>query len=330
MKDLSIYIHIPFCSEKCFYCDFLSFKGKEEYFEKYKMALLKEIEEFSILNKNKYIIKTIFIGGGTPSILPIGYIGDIAQKIFTLFNVEKDAEFTIEANPGTLSYDKIRHFKENNINRISLGLQAYQNDLLKKIGRIHTIEDFIQNYENIRKLGFNNINVDLMFSLPTQTKENFKETLENIVKLEPEHISTYSLILEEGTKFFNMYEKGDLSLASDELDRELYDMAINILQQNGYTLYEISNFCKPTKQCKHNIVYWTRKEYIGFGLGASSLIDNKRIINTDNFNNYIDFKNYKKQCKHNIVYWTRKEYIGFGLGASSLIDNKRIINTEKL
>lgn len=291
MKDLSIYIHIPFCTEKCFYCDFLSFKGKEQYFEKYQIALLKEIEDFAILNKDKYIIKTIFIGGGTPSILPIGYIEGIANKIYSLFNVDKDVEFTIEANPGTLSFEKIKNFKDSNINRISVGLQAYQNYLLKKIGRIHTIEQFLENYENIRKVGFENVNVDLIFSLPTQTEDDFKQTLNNISKLQPEHISTYSLILEEGTKFYSMYEKGEFELFSDEMDRKLYYMAIDILQKNGYNLYEISNFCKPNKQCKHNIVYWTRKEYIGFGLGASSLIDEKRIINTNNFNDYINFKN---------------------------------------
>ena len=291
MKDLSIYIHIPFCKEKCFYCDFLSFKGKEEYFEKYKIALLKEIENFAILNKDKYIIKTIFIGGGTPSILPIGYIGEIMEKIVTLFNMDKNLECTIESNPGTLSYEKIKHFKDNNINRISLGLQAYQNHLLKKIGRIHTIEEFLKNYENVRKVGFENVNIDLMFSLPTQTEKDFEQTLKNISALEPEHISTYSLILEEGTKFYSMYEKGEFELFNDEIDRKLYYMAINILQKKGYNLYEISNFCKPNRECKHNIVYWTRKEYIGFGLGASSLIDEKRIINTTNFNDYINFKN---------------------------------------
>ena len=291
MKDLSIYIHIPFCTEKCFYCDFLSFKGKDEYFNSYKIALLKEIEDFAMLNKDKYIIKTIFIGGGTPSILPVGYIGEIAEKIYTLFNVDKNVEFSIEANPGTLSYEKIKHFKDSKINRISLGLQAYQNHLLKKIGRIHTIEDFLQNYENIRKVGFENVNVDLMFSLPTQTEKDFEEMLINIAKLQPEHISTYSLILEEDTKFYDMYEKGEFELFSDEMDRKLYYTSINILQQKGYNLYEISNFSKPLKECKHNIVYWTRKEYIGFGLGASSLIDNKRIINTNSLNNYVNFKN---------------------------------------
>lgn len=302
MKDLSIYIHIPFCKEKCFYCDFLSFKGKDEYFLLYKQALLKEIEDFATLNKHKYIVKTIFIGGGTPSILPIGYIGEIAKKIYTLFNVEKNAEFTIEANPGTLSYEKIKHFKDSNINRISIGLQAYQNHLLKKIGRIHTIEQFLQNYENIRKVGFKNVNIDLMFSLPSQTKKDFETTVINIAKLNPEHISTYSLILEEGTKFFDMYEKGEITMCDENLDRQFYYMAKDILTKYGYQLYEISNFCKKDKQCKHNIVYWTRGEYIGFGLGASSLIDEKRIVNTNNFNDYINFKNNRQieilQKKH--------------------------------
>lgn len=293
MRDLSIYIHVPFCKEKCFYCDFLSFKGKEDYFRLYQDALLKEIKDFSIENKNKYIIKTIFIGGGTPSILPIGYIGEIIEYIYFNFKVCEDVEISIEVNPGVLSYEKIKHFRESNINRISLGLQAYQNRLLKKIGRLHTIEQFLENYNNIRKLGFENVNVDLMFSLPTQTKKEFEETLIRISDLSPEHISVYSLILEEGTKFYSMYEKGEFELFSDELDRELYYMAINTLEKKGYNLYEISNFCKVGRECKHNIVYWTRKEYIGFGLGSSSLLNETRVTNTNNFNDYINFKNEK-------------------------------------
>lgn len=291
MKDLSIYLHIPFCKEKCFYCDFLSFRGKENYFEKYKIALIKEIENFAFKNKNKYKVKTIFFGGGTPSIVPIGYIGDIMEKIYSLFCIDDDVETTIEANPGTLSYEKIKHFKDSKINRISMGLQTDNNELLKKIGRIHTYEQFLQNYENVRKVGFENVNVDIMFSLPEQTVEIFYNTLKNMIKLNPEHISTYSLILEEDTKFYDMYEKGKLKLVDEQLDRQFYHMAISELENSGYSLYEISNFSKVDKKCKHNIVYWKRKEYIGFGLGASSLLNEVRFKNTEKFENYINFKN---------------------------------------
>lgn len=293
-KDLSIYIHIPFCKDKCFYCDFLSFKGKEEYFLSYQNALLKEIEYFAYQNADKYIIKTIFFGGGTPSILPIGYIGQITELIFEKFNIFYNAEITIEANPGVLSYELISHFKKSGINRISIGVQALQDEILKNIGRIHTISEFKENYSNIRKVGFENVNFDLMFSLPNQTKRDFEETLLEVVKLCPEHISCYSLILEEGTKFYNMYENGLLEVTDENLDRDFYYMAMDILQKNEYNMYEISNFCKISKECKHNICYWKRKEYIGFGLGASSLIDEKRIKNTTIFKDYINSKNEKE------------------------------------
>lgn len=289
--DLSIYIHIPFCKEKCFYCDFLSFRGKDEYFEQYKLSLMNEITEFASKNSKKYIVRTIFIGGGTPSIVPIGYIGDIMNLLYEKFEICNNAEITIESNVGTLSYNKLLHFKESGINRLSLGLQTTQNQLLTSIGRIHTFEQFITNYNDAKKIGFDNINIDLMFSLPNQTLKHFEETLNIIASLEPEHISVYSLILEEGTKFFDMYQNGNLTLPSDELDRSFYYLAIEILKKNGYNIYEISNFSKLNRECRHNIVYWKRKEYIGFGLGSSSLIGNSRMINTPNFNEYINNNN---------------------------------------
>lgn len=292
-KELSMYIHIPFCKEKCHYCDFLSFKDKDKYFLDYKNALLKEISDFATQSKSKYLIKTIFVGGGTPSILPLGYIGDIMELIYDNFDVCSEAEISIEANVGTLSIEKLKHFKDSKINRLSMGLQSSHNHLLNKIGRIHSYEEFLINFENARNIGFENINIDLMFSLPTQTLQDFKHTLNDICSLEPEHISTYSLILEEETKFFEMYEKNKLSLPSDELDREFYYLALEILQKNKYDIYEISNFSKDNKKCRHNIVYWERKEYIGFGLGASSLIEDSRIVNTNSLVDYINLKNDK-------------------------------------
>ncbi len=272
-NDLSLYIHIPFCKEKCFYCDFLSFKGLEAFFEDYKQALILEIEHYAReLHYNALDVKTIFIGGGTPSVMPVGYISDILEALYNNFNVCEGAEISIEANPGTLSYNKIKNFKDFGINRISLGLQAYNNNLLKRIGRIHNIRDFVENYNNIRKVGIDNINVDLMFSLPNQTLTDFKHTLKNIIELNPEHISTYSLILEEDTKFFEMYNNDEFELATDELDREFYYMAKDMLTRSNYNLYEISNFAKPNRECKHNLVYWERKQYLGLGLGASSYL----------------------------------------------------------
>ncbi|MFI3230585.1 MAG: radical SAM family heme chaperone HemW [bacterium] len=292
-NDLSLYLHIPFCKEKCFYCDFLSFKGREAFFEDYKRALILEIEHYAReLHYNALNVKTIFIGGGTPSVMPVGYISDILEALYSNFNVCENAEISIEANPGTLSYNKIKNFKDFGINRISLGLQAYNNNLLKRIGRIHNIRDFVENYNNIRKVGINNINVDLMFSLPNQTLTDFKHTLKNIIELNPEHISTYSLILEEDTKFFDMYNNDEFELATDELDREYYYMAKDMLSKSNYNLYEISNFAKPNKECKHNLVYWERKQYLGLGLGASSyLVDysNSTIVRRQNITDLEDY-----------------------------------------
>ena len=312
MKDLSIYIHIPFCKEKCYYCDFLSFRRGEDYFEDYIKALLNEIDIFANTYKNIYKIKTIFIGGGTPSILPTGYIGKIMNKLSSCFFIEDDAECTIEANPGTLTYDKINHYKQNGINRISLGLQAYQNDILKNIGRIHTKEEFLKNYELIRKVGFNNVNVDIMFSLPNQTLEDFNYTINKIKSLDVEHISVYSLILEENTKFYDMYKKGEFVEVDEKLDRKFYHNAIDSLTNCGYNMYEISNFSKKDRECKHNIVYWERGEYVGFGLGASSLLEEKRIKNTENISEYIKGNN-KKEIEKLSLEDRQSEFIFLGL-----------------
>ena len=212
MKNLSIYIHIPFCKAKCFYCDFLSFTNKETEYSLYLKALLTEIESFAQENSKNYIIKSIFIGGGTPSILPIGHIEQIMEVIFKNFNIDKSAEISIEVNPGVISNELINSFKKSLINRISIGLQAWQNSLLKQIGRVHNLEQFLKNFYNFRNAGFNNINLDLMFSLPNQSLENWIETLNKACDLKPDHISCYSLIIEEGTVFYKLYEQNKLNI----------------------------------------------------------------------------------------------------------------------
>lgn len=283
MKKISLYIHIPFCKQKCLYCDFPSYAGKEVLMDDYIEALNKEI-----LKKGKnYIINSIFIGGGTPSYLT----NDNLKKLLSTLNklkLEDNLEFTVECNPGTLTEESLKIMKNNNVNRLSIGVQSTKNTLLKNIGRIHSYEEFKNNYLLARKIGFNNINVDLMFGLPNQKIEDWKESLEKIVKLEPEHISAYSLIIEEGTCFYNLYEENKLELPSEENEREMYLLTKEILNKHDYNQYEISNFAKEGKECFHNKVYWKCNEYLGLGVSASSFIDKKRIRNIDNIKTYID------------------------------------------
>ncbi len=273
----SLYIHIPFCKRKCLYCDFLSFPDTEhinEYFD----ALIKEINAFDCKR-----VKSIFIGGGTPSYVDSGYIVRIMDAL-SRYNIDSNAEITIEANPGTLDLEKLKTYRSCGINRISIGLQAWQNDLLKTLSRIHTREEFLENFENVLKAGFENINIDLMFSLPHQSYDMWLDTLENVTALEPAHISAYSLIVEENTPFYDM----SLDLPDDETDRKMYHNAIAFLSSRGYKQYEISNFAKEGFHSVHNCVYWQRGEYKGFGLGAASLIDNCRMKNTENLCDYIN------------------------------------------
>jgi len=284
-NEISIYIHIPFCKSKCFYCDFTSYSEKEEYFEVYKNMLLNEIEKS---NFKKRTVKSIFFGGGTPSIFPEKYIDEILNKVYKQFNIEKNAEITIEANPGTLNLDKLKFYKKIGINRISVGLQCWQNKLLKMLGRIHTEEEFLNNFYNIRNADFNNVNIDLMFSLPNQTINDWIETLENVIKLQPEHISCYSLIIEEGTPFFDMFQNKKFVQTSEEDDRIMYYKACELLTHNLYKHYEISNFAKNGFECIHNTVYWKCYDYLGFGIAAHSFVDGIRFNNTYNLNNYIN------------------------------------------
>jgi len=283
MKDISLYIHIPFCKQKCFYCDFPSYANIDYLKDDYIDALCKEIES----KKITYNIKSIFIGGGTPSYLDCKQIEKLLKTINKL-NLDKNVEFTMEVNPGTLDNKKLIIMKKGGINRISMGLQAVQNSLLKDIGRIHTFKIFEENFKLARTLGFNNINVDLMFGLPSQTVGECKESLEKIASLGPEHISAYSLIVEEGTAFYELYKKNKLILPSEEEEREMYKLTKEILNSYGYKQYEISNYAKEGFECYHNKVYWKSEEYIGLGSSSASFIDSKRIKNIENVKKYIE------------------------------------------
>ena len=282
MKEIALYIHIPFCKQKCYYCDFPSYAHREKYMDAYIEALIKELKDKA---KNN-IFKTIFIGGGTPSYLRIDLLERLLIEIKNIKKSDK-YEFTIECNPGTLEEDKLKVMKKYGVNRLSFGLQAVQNKFLKNIGRIHTFEEFKENLQKARELGFNNINADLMFGLPNQSVEDWKESLESIASLGLEHISAYSLIIEEGTPFYEMYKKDLIKLPCEEEEREMYKITKEILCNNGYHQYEISNYSKDGYECLHNKVYWNCEEYIGVGSSASSFFNNERYSNYRDIEKYI-------------------------------------------
>ena len=293
-KDTSfeLYIHIPFCVRKCAYCDFLSASGSEEAKASYTEALLREIEA---VKTEKREVSSIFVGGGTPSALSPSLMGDIFEKIYKSFSVAPDAEITIEANPGTLSKEKLFLYRNVGINRLSLGLQSPEAAELKSLGRIHTYEEFLESFSLAREAGFQNINVDLMCALPDQTYEGWIRNLRTVAALHPEHISAYSLIIEEGTPF----AKRKLNLPDEDTEYRMYEDTAGILAEYGYEQYEISNYAKKDLACQHNVGYWTRKEYLGLGLGAASLWGNQRFSNTSDFSAYLKDSDSPEKIREN-------------------------------
>ncbi len=275
MKEVGLYIHIPFCRSKCLYCDFNSYACREGDAADYVSALIAELSAYQ--EKYNFIYKTVFIGGGTPTVINCFLIGAIMEKLAP--HLKAGAEVSMESNPGTVTLESLKYYRGLGINRLSIGLQAWQEELLKGIGRIHNREDFLQAYNNARKAGFDNINVDLMFALPKQTLQMWEETVKQVCSLGAEHISCYSLKLEEGTGLFEMYEKGKVQLPDEDLDRDMYKAAIDILNKNGYHQYEISNFARKNMECRHNLVYWWNEEYLGVGAGSHSKLDGRRFWN---------------------------------------------------
>lgn len=291
MNGIEIYIHIPFCIKKCDYCDFLSAPADSETKEKYVEALINEIR-ISKAKMSDYIVDTVFIGGGTPSLLNEGQILKILQELKVNCNMSENIEITIECNPGTVTEDKLLEYKRAGVNRLSFGLQSANDNELKSIGRIHNYSQFLESYTMARSCGFNNINIDLMSALPGQTLKSYKESLNKVVRLNPEHISAYSLIVEENTLMYDRVKKArtkDINILPDEeSERKMYYLTNKILRSNGYRKYEISNYSKPGMECRHNIGYWKRKEYLGFGIGAASLYRENRYNNISDLNRYIE------------------------------------------
>lgn len=295
-KELELYIHIPFCMKKCNYCDFLSAPADERTQNHYVAALLREIRYYGECCRDRRV-STIYIGGGTPSWLPEQYMELILKQLRVSFDIDEAAEITVECNPGTITEHKLMTYKACRVNRLSIGLQSTFDDELKLLGRVHTYEQFLRNYELARKAGFSNINIDLMSALPYQTTEKYLTSLKRVIALRPEHISAYSLIIEKGTPFYEKYrfdavkrEAGMRTecLPGEETEYEIYEKTKEVLEQNGYRQYEISNYAKAGYECRHNIGYWKRTDYLGMGLGAASLIDNVRYTNVRDLFLYIE------------------------------------------
>lgn len=281
-SPMEIYIHIPFCIRKCDYCDFLSGPSGPKEQADYVQALLREIQ--AVEEGEGRSVSSIFIGGGTPSVLDERLLGDILKEIRNRFKIEEDAEITIEVNPGTANIGKLQAYREMGINRLSIGLQSPEDRELKILGRIHNYGQFLETYQEARAVGFDNINIDLMSAIPDQTYEGWVKNLRTAAELEPDHISAYSLIVEEGTPF----AARKLNLPDEDTEYNMYEATAQILKEYGFEQYEISNYARKGRECRHNVGYWTRQDYLGFGLGASSLYGKERFANTADMKKYLE------------------------------------------
>lgn len=293
-KELELYLHIPFCVQKCAYCDFLSAPADADARQEYVHTLIREIKGCRE-NFRDYEVRTVFLGGGTPSVLTGKQILEIFQALRESFQLKAQAEITIEANPGTVDVQKLKAWKQAGINRISIGLQSVNDEELKLLGRIHDYQQFLDTYKLVRKEGFQNVNIDLISAIPGQTLESWRKTLRTAAELNPEHMSVYSLMIEEGTPFYRWYGEPDSvidnaeehpALPDEETDRAIYEETEIVLREYGYHRYEISNYAKTDCECRHNIGYWKRTEYLGIGLGASSLIGKARLRNPSDLKEY--------------------------------------------
>jgi len=327
MKPISLYIHIPFCKSKCYYCDFNSFSGLENLIDEYFEALNKELTSY-IDQLKGYTVKSVFFGGGTPSYVKADYICNFLKACKENLDFDSNAEITIEANPGTLDEGKLIKYHNAGINRLSIGLQACQNHLLNEIGRIHVLEDFDRNLNLARKCGFNNISADLIFGLPGQSFNEWAETLDYVIEKKLEHISCYSLTIEEGTVIEKKISEGIIEPVDEELDRRMYHYAVEKLKQNDYVHYEISNFAFKGRESRHNIAYWILQDYIGFGAGAHSYFQKRRFNNIYDVKNYISSLKGKLEIIENVCEIDKKteisEYIILGLRMINGINLKQL------
>jgi len=308
--NCSLYIHIPFCVRKCLYCDFLSMAAGAAVREQYIQALLRELEAWKGILEG-YRLHTVFVGGGTPTCLSPREMEQFTRgllRILSSLDREEGMEFTLEANPGTVTAEHLSLFRAAGVNRVSLGLQSAQNDELEALGRIHSYEDFLKTYHLLREYGFSNLNIDLMSDIPRQSLASYEDTLEKVISLKPEHISAYSLIVEEGTPFYDMEERGVLEIPSEEVDRQMYRRTEEMLGGAGYRRYEISNYGRPGCECRHNLTYWNTGEYLGVGLGASSCLGGFRFQNTGDFGEYMSYFGGKRNFGKSMEDILEREY----------------------
>lgn len=320
MRELSIYIHIPFCVRKCLYCDFLSAPADAEEIENYVNLLLREIKKQSVFYGDHRVI-SIFMGGGTPSLLSAEETGRVLRQIRENYSVAPDAEITMECNPGTVTAEKLKNYITYGINRLSLGLQSTDDAELARIGRIHSYGDFLATYRMARQAGFQNINIDLMAALPGQSLDSYRRSLERVAGLSPEHISAYSLILEEGTPLY--VNQKSYAFPTEDEDREMYELTGKYLAEEGYQRYEISNYAKDGFACRHNCVYWHRGDYVGFGLGASSMVENVRWKNPEKHAAYAVYVDHPEKWKGGQALTTEEqmeEFMFLGLRLTEGID----------
>ena len=324
-RPLGLYLHFPFCVRKCRYCDFLSFssdaEGRKAYLERLKQEIMIRGQEYQ-----DYYIETLFIGGGTPSLMTGQQMNDLLDTVRENFHVRSDGEWTMECNPGTTDFETLKLYRGAGVNRLSFGLQSMNDEELKYLGRIHTVKQFMDNYQSARKAGFENINIDLMSALPGQTTDSWMETLKKAATLEPEHISAYSLIIEEGTPFWKLYGDDDggkegtdcndaancdadsgmvlkgkaaiPALPDEDSEREMYHLTKHFLAEKGYERYEVSNYARKGFECRHNLIYWQRGDYLGLGLGAASMVGDRRFSNTVDMKRYMQDFSY---CQEEIL-----------------------------
>lgn len=310
-ENISVYIHIPFCVRKCLYCDFLSGPASEASQKAYINALCEEIRSEAYKYEGFRVV-SVFIGGGTPSVIDAEDIRRVLNTLRQSYRMAAECETTIEVNPGTATEDKLRIYRECGINRLSIGLQSAMNGELKALGRIHSYEDFLDTYEKAVKIGFSNINVDLMSAIPEQSLSSYRETLNRVLQLTPQpvHISAYSLIVEEGTPFYENTPK----LPDEDTEREMYKITREILEEAGFHRYEISNYAKPGYECFHNKVYWTRGNYVGFGIGSASLVKNRRFHNITELESYVNhIKEYATEIQSLTMEEQMEEFMFLGL-----------------
>lgn len=294
MSRIALYIHVPFCIKKCLYCDFHSFRFDISLLHQYTLALIKELE---LRLSRDYLVRSIYFGGGTPSILPLEDLERIVDTIYILTKLEENLEFTIEVNPGTINKEKLKIYKDLGINRISIGIQSLIDDELKLLGRIHSSEDALEALDISINSGFDNINADLIYGIPNQTLKSWENTLRSVLKKGLTHISIYGLIYEPGTPLYKFLIRGKIEPMPENLELEIFDITQEILDRHKFFWYEISNYARDGYECRHNLTYWKGEEYLGFGPSAYSFIGNTRWSNTPNVNAYIKLLNRGKSPK---------------------------------